>query len=110
MFQIQNLGYSVRDFALQHLKEGGSLLFKISFGGQERTIKSELEKVFPDVKFTKPLASRQGSAERYILARDFLKPKVIPKPKSTTSEKPATPAAEPKKEKKKEKKAEPQRV
>ena len=62
-----------RDFALLHLKPEGSLLIKIFQGaGYDEYFKS-LRRTFQKVVVRKPDASRDESAELYLLAR-ALKP------------------------------------
>ena len=58
-----------RDFALLHLKRDGALLVKIFQGaGYDEYLKS-LRKAFQKVSVRKPGASRDESAEQYLLAR-----------------------------------------
>ena len=58
-----------RDFALLHLKRDGALLVKIFQGaGYDDYLKS-LRKAFQKVSVRKPGASRDESAEQYLLAR-----------------------------------------
>jgi 23S rRNA (uridine2552-2'-O)-methyltransferase len=58
-----------RDFALLHLKPQGALLVKIFQGaGYDEYLKS-LRKAFAKVVVRKPAASRDESAEQYLLAR-----------------------------------------
>jgi 23S rRNA (uridine2552-2'-O)-methyltransferase len=58
-----------RDFALLHLKRGGALLVKIFQGaGYDEYLKS-LRRAFEKVVVRKPGASRDESAEQYLLAR-----------------------------------------
>jgi 23S rRNA (uridine2552-2'-O)-methyltransferase len=58
-----------REFALLHLKRGGALLVKIFQGaGYDEYLKS-LRRAFEKVVVRKPGASRDESAEQYLLAR-----------------------------------------
>jgi 23S rRNA (uridine2552-2'-O)-methyltransferase len=58
-----------RDFALLHLKSQGALLVKIFQGaGYDEYLKS-LRRAFEKVVVRKPDASRDESAEQYLLAR-----------------------------------------
>ena len=58
-----------RDFALLHLKSDGALLIKIFQGaGYDEYLKS-LRAAFVKVAVRKPAASREESAEQYLLAR-----------------------------------------
>lgn len=59
------------DFAKQHLTEGGDFLVKVFQGRGFQPFMQELRKLFGSVKVRKPPASRQRSAEVYLLARDF---------------------------------------
>jgi 23S rRNA (uridine2552-2'-O)-methyltransferase len=59
-----------RDFALQHLRAGGWFLVKVFQGeGYDEFLRS-LKAAFTKVAVRKPDASRDESAELYILARD----------------------------------------
>lgn len=60
------------DCARQVLKPGGSLLLKVFQGAGLDTFARDLKTHFTTVKYRKPSASRSESAERYVLAIDFL--------------------------------------
>jgi 23S rRNA (uridine2552-2'-O)-methyltransferase len=53
------------------LHSGGSLLLKILEGPEAQAVERRLRARFARAKTVKPRASRQGSAERYLLARGF---------------------------------------
>jgi len=59
------------DFALQVLKPGGHFLTKTFKGGTEKGLLDLMKKHFASVHHVKPPASREGSVELYILAKDF---------------------------------------
>lgn len=59
------------EFALAHLKPGGSLLVKAFQGSGYSQFVAELKKHFASVAARKPAASRAESAETYLLARRF---------------------------------------
>jgi 23S rRNA (uridine2552-2'-O)-methyltransferase len=59
------------DFALSVLKPGGHFLAKTFQGGTEGELLARLKQAFRSVHHVKPPASRDESAELYLLARDF---------------------------------------
>jgi 23S rRNA (uridine2552-2'-O)-methyltransferase len=59
------------DFALKVLKPGGHFLSKTFQGGTEEALLGQLKRNFRSVHHVKPPASREGSVELYLLARDF---------------------------------------
>ncbi len=59
------------DFARAHLAPGGDFLTKVFQGRGFQPFMTELRKSFDTVKVRKPPASRQRSAELYLLARNF---------------------------------------
>ena len=59
------------DFAVSVLKPGGHFLAKTFQGGTENTLLDMLKKNFRSVHHVKPPASRDESAELYLLARGF---------------------------------------
>ena len=59
------------EFALAHLKPGGTLLVKAFQGSGFSQFVAELKKHFASVATRKPAASRAESAETYLLARRF---------------------------------------
>jgi 23S rRNA (uridine2552-2'-O)-methyltransferase len=59
------------DFAISVLKPGGHFLAKTFQGGTESELLTRLKQNFRSVHHVKPPASRDESAELYILAKDF---------------------------------------
>lgn len=59
------------DFAISVLKPGGHFLAKTFQGGTESELLTLLKKNFRTVQHVKPPASREESAELYLLAKDF---------------------------------------
>jgi 23S rRNA (uridine2552-2'-O)-methyltransferase len=55
-------------FAIQHLKPGGAFAAKTFQGGATGEVLAELKRAFTDVRHVKPKASRQESAEVYLVA------------------------------------------
>lgn len=58
-------------FALEVLSPGGAFVAKVFQGGTEKTLLDALKKNFAVVRHAKPPASRQGSAETYVVATGF---------------------------------------
>ncbi len=58
-------------FAAEVLKPGGTFLAKVIQGGTEGDLLAMLKRDFASVKHVKPAASRQDSAELYVLATGF---------------------------------------
>jgi 23S rRNA (uridine2552-2'-O)-methyltransferase len=63
------LAEAARDFALLHLKQGGALLVKIFQGAGYDDYFKSLRVAFEKVVVRKPEASRDESAEQFLLAR-----------------------------------------
>ncbi len=59
------------DFAIRTLRPGGHFLTKTFQGGTEGELLALLKKNFRSVHHVKPPASRDGSVELYVLAKDF---------------------------------------
>ena len=59
------------DFAISVLKPGGHFLAKTFQGGTEAALLNRLKQNFRSVHHVKPPASREESAELYLLAKDF---------------------------------------
>lgn len=57
------------DFARDHLKPGGHLLAKVFQGSGYMELRKEVMKLFDDLQVRKPAASRDRSAETYLLAK-----------------------------------------
>ncbi|MDY8109359.1 RlmE family RNA methyltransferase [Fulvimarina sp. 2208YS6-2-32] len=59
------------DFAIRTLVPGGHFLCKTFQGGTERDLLDLLKQNFKTIHHVKPPASRDGSVELYLLAKDF---------------------------------------
>jgi len=59
------------DFALNHLKVGGTFIAKVFRAGAESHLLNETKKHFEKVKHFKPQASRDDSSEIYLIATGF---------------------------------------
>lgn len=59
------------DFAVKVLKPGGHFLCKTFQGGTEAQLLDLMKKRFRSIHHVKPPASRSGSVELYLLAKDF---------------------------------------
>lgn len=59
------------DFARQVLKPGGTYLAKVLRGGTENQLLALMKKDFATVRHVKPMASRDDSAELFVLATGF---------------------------------------
>lgn len=59
------------DFAIDVLAPGGTFIAKVFQGGTEHELLALLKRHFATTLHAKPKASRQGSAETYLLARGF---------------------------------------
>lgn len=62
--------------AIRVLRPGGSLLVKSFVSEELRTFSAELEEFFRSVQRTRPEASRRGSSEIYLFAKEFKPPLV----------------------------------
>jgi 23S rRNA (uridine2552-2'-O)-methyltransferase len=69
--RIIALAETAQDFAEQVLAPGGSFIAKVLRGGSERELLDRLKRKFAKVKHIKPAASRQDSAEMYVVATGF---------------------------------------
>ena len=58
-------------FASEVLNPGGAFLAKVFQSGADTELLAQLKRDFASVKHVKPAASRQDSAERYVLATGF---------------------------------------
>jgi 23S rRNA (uridine2552-2'-O)-methyltransferase len=58
-------------FATEVLNPGGAFLAKVFQSGADTELLAQLKRDFATVKHVKPAASRQDSAERYVLATGF---------------------------------------
>ncbi|MCA3573326.1 MAG: RlmE family RNA methyltransferase [Aestuariivirga sp.] len=69
--QIMTLAEAGYDFARQVLKPGGTYLAKVLRGGTEGEMLKLMKKDFASVRHVKPMASRDDSAELFVLAMGF---------------------------------------
>jgi 23S rRNA (uridine2552-2'-O)-methyltransferase len=69
--QIMALAEAGYDFARQVLKPGGTYLAKVLRGGTEGEMLKTMKKDFATVRHVKPMASRDDSAELFVLAMGF---------------------------------------
>jgi 23S rRNA (uridine2552-2'-O)-methyltransferase len=73
--KIMGLVEAAADFARAVLNPGGSFLAKVLQGGTEAALLADLKRDFASVKHVKPAASRSDSAELYVLATGFRRPR-----------------------------------
>lgn len=59
------------EFALEVLDPGGAFVCKVLQGGTEGALLARLKRHFKEVRHVKPEASRQDSAEMYVIAKGF---------------------------------------
>lgn len=69
-FKSLSLCRSALDFSVRNLSSGGTFLCKVLRGEDDKEFMKEIEEVFRDCKIIKPSASRNESAEIYILAKN----------------------------------------
>jgi 23S rRNA (uridine2552-2'-O)-methyltransferase len=69
--RIMGLAEAAADFAVQVLSPGGAFVCKVFQGGTERDLLERLKRAFATVRHVKPPASRQESAEMYVVATGF---------------------------------------
>jgi 23S rRNA (uridine2552-2'-O)-methyltransferase len=69
--RIMNLCEMAFDFSLEVLKPGGVFIAKTLQGGTENQLLTRMKQHFSVVKHLKPKASRQDSAEMYVVATGF---------------------------------------
>jgi 23S rRNA (uridine2552-2'-O)-methyltransferase len=67
--RIMALAEAAYDFAVSVLRPGGALVAKVLRGGTEAGLLKRIKADFAEVRHAKPPASRQDSAEMYIVAR-----------------------------------------
>jgi 23S rRNA (uridine2552-2'-O)-methyltransferase len=68
--QVMYLAELTLDFARQHLKPNGDLLVKVFQGAGFMELRQAMQAVFGSLATRKPAASRDRSAELYLLARN----------------------------------------
>jgi 23S rRNA (uridine2552-2'-O)-methyltransferase len=73
--KIMGLVEAAADFARAVLQPGGAFLAKVLQGGTEAALLADLKRDFASVKHVKPAASRPDSAELYVLATGFRRPR-----------------------------------
>ncbi len=73
--RIMALAETAAEFAREVLAPGGTFLCKVLQGGTEAALLAALKRDFSNVKHVKPAASRPDSAELYLLAMGFRRPK-----------------------------------
>ena len=69
--RVMALAEAAWDFARQVLAPGGGFVAKVLQGGSEGTLLQALKRDFVKVRHIKPPASRQDSAELYVVATGF---------------------------------------
>lgn len=69
--RIMALADAAYDFAAQVLAPGGAFVCKLFQGGAEKALLDLLKQDFTTVRHAKPPASRQESAETYVVAQGF---------------------------------------
>ena len=69
--QIMGLAEAGYEFAKEVLKPGGTYLAKVLRGGTEGEMLKMMKKDFTSVRHVKPMASRDDSAELFVLAMGF---------------------------------------
>jgi 23S rRNA (uridine2552-2'-O)-methyltransferase len=69
--RIMGLAEAAAEFACDILSSGGAFVCKVFQGGTERHLLDLLKRAFTTVKHVKPPASRQESAEMYVVALGF---------------------------------------
>lgn len=70
--RVSNLSEAALNFSKQVLQKNGSLLIKGFYGNGYDDVLSEYQKVFQTVVIRKPKASRNRSAEVFLLGKKFL--------------------------------------
>ena len=68
--RVMHLAELALDFCRQHLKPGGDLLVKVFMGSGFEELRTQMRELFAQVQVRKPDASRDRSAETYLLAKD----------------------------------------
>jgi 23S rRNA (uridine2552-2'-O)-methyltransferase len=69
--QSERLLAAARNFARRVLKPGGALVAKVFMGGDFKQIVEDFERDYEHVEVTRPVATRPGSSELYVIARGF---------------------------------------
>lgn len=74
--RMAHLAELTLDFCQAHLRPGGGMLVKVFQGSGYTELRRAIDARFRDVVVRKPAASRDRSAETYLLARDMRAPAV----------------------------------
>ena len=69
--KIMALCEAAIEFAVNVLAPGGSFVAKVLKGGTENELLAMMQRHFRSVRHAKPKASRQDSAEAYVVATGF---------------------------------------
>ena len=69
--RIVNLCEEAANFAFEVLDEGGTFIAKVLAGGAESSLQKSLKKNFSTVANVKPMSSRSGSSEKFVVAKGF---------------------------------------
>jgi 23S rRNA (uridine2552-2'-O)-methyltransferase len=69
--RIMALAEAAYEFAAQILAPDGAFVCKLFQGGAEKTLRDRLKQDFSSLRHAKPPASRQDSAETYLVAQGF---------------------------------------
>jgi 23S rRNA (uridine2552-2'-O)-methyltransferase len=77
--KIMALAEAAAEFTGEVLSPGGAFLCKVLQGGTEASLLAALKRDFAAVKHLKPAASRTDSAELYLLATGFRRPREAPR-------------------------------
>ena len=76
-YNIIKLCFSVLKFSLAVLKPGGHLLVKLWQGAEQQQLQDICGQHFVKTNFVKPPASREQSAEVFLLAKDFKETRML---------------------------------
>ena len=76
--KIMALCEAAVEFAVEVLAPGGILVAKVLKGGTENELLAMMQRHFKSVRHAKPKASRQDSAEAYVVATGFKGQQVPP--------------------------------
>ncbi|OQR75093.1 putative ribosomal RNA methyltransferase CG11447-like [Tropilaelaps mercedesae] len=83
---VVKLCYAALTLGLHHLSVGGTFLCKLWNGWRTQGLYDDLRKLFKTVRYVKPPASRNDSAEIYLLAQDFVGVKGLGQARTTQTE------------------------
>ena len=71
--RIMDLTETAFYFAKSILTNGGSFVSKVFQGGTEKNLLDEMKKSFEQIRHAKPPSSRAGSAEMFVVAKNYRK-------------------------------------